>query len=396
MRVLVIGAKQPGDQSGTSNTIDNIFSFLHEDEIKKITFSDIPEDQDYFFNCSHYVIGNVLRVLRHKKKHSSDVGKSLTYTAGKYSFKGLILAIIDTLPLKITKSQLILIDEFKPTCIYTYGTNITNFKLAYRLSKRYSIPIAVHIMDNWFETTYVGKKMSVFRNVLKKYMSLCLKRGNIHFTISKPLSEQMKKNFPFVSWMELINPAKVITNKYRFPEKPIKILYAGGLTLNRWKTLELLGAAIKINPNVVFDAYVPSTVINNNEAEKLKSVGINIYPYVSQDKVYQLYDNYDILMLIESFDIGLSTFLKYSLSTKVPEYLASGKAVVAFMPSQFYTFSFLMENGIGFSFDKVDDFVFFINEFQSNVWYDHQIDYVQENFSLVATKDKMEMVESKL
>lgn len=396
LRVLVIGAKQPGDQSGTSNTINNIFSFLCEDEIIKITFSDIPDDQNYYLNCSHYIIGNVFQVSGYKKRRSSDVGKSSIYTSGKFNLKELILAIIDTMPIKITKSQFNVIDEFQPTVIYTYGTNITNFKLAYKLSKRYSIPVTVHIMDNWFETMYKGNKLRIFRKILIKYMNMCLKSGNIHFTISQPLSGLMRKEFSYVTWMELINPAKVVSSSYGLPGKPIKILYAGGLTLNRWKTLELLGDAIKKYSNVVFDAYVPSTAMNNGEVERLKSVGISVYPYVSQDKVYQLYDNYDVLMLIESFEDGLSSFLKYSLSTKVPEYLASGKTVVAFMPSQLYTFSFLRENKIGFSFEKIDDFIYFINEYKSNELFKNQIDYVSKNFSLAATKQKIEMVENKI
>lgn len=395
LRVLVIGAKQPGDQSGTSNTINNIFSFLHDDEIIRITFSDIPDDQNYYLNCSHYVIGNVLRVLGHKKKQSSDVGKSSVYTSGNFNLKKIILAIIDAMPIKITKSQLSAIDEFQPTIIYTYGTNITNFKLAHKLSKRYSIPVAVHIMDNWFEITYQDRLMCFFRSTLKKYMRMCLKKGNVHFTISLPLSDLMRREFSHTTWMELINPAKDISNSYRLPGRPIKILYAGGLTLNRWKTLELIGEALKDKSNLEFDAYVPRAALKTSEVERIESVGISVYPYVDQDKVYHLYENYDILLLIESFDGELSSFLKYSLSTKVPEYLASGKSVVAFMPSQLYTFSFLRENQLGFSFENIDDFVSFIDGYKSNEFFRNQIEYVNNNFSIAAAKQKIEMVEKK-
>ncbi|WP_455584528.1 glycosyltransferase family protein [Bacteroides sp.] len=396
MKVLIIGSKQSSDPSGTVNTIKNIFSFLPHENILFISNSDMPDICESELNVSHYGLPALyklrLKVLKLMHRGSISIkAPAKSYSIEKFSFKHLLIGLFDCLPIHIHKNQIQLMEDFHPSYIYTYGTNISNFKIAYRLSKKFSIPISIHIMDNWLDTVYIQSQMAFFRNCLLKNIHKCIARGNVHFTISIPLTGRAKQYFPNTNWTELMNPALVISEiKEESFSKSIKILYAGGITLNRWKSLLSIGKAIReAQLDIEFDIYIPSNNINSIEALKLKAEGIHIYPYVAPENVYDLYSRYDVLLLVESFEESMSSFLKFSLSTKVPEYLASGKCVLAYMPRSFYTTEFLSKNKLGCFFDNSTELIMFLKSYKGNTNKRRQLEYVRTNLSVEAVSKKI-------
>lgn len=393
-KVLIVGAKQPTDTSGTCNTIKNIFSFLPKENLLFVTCSNQPFERIYEYNFSHYLIP-IIYWLRNKFKSTANTAAAskFVYTTPKFSLSSLVLALFDVFPINFKKRTVKKIVDFKPTCIYTYGTGITTFRLALYLSKKLSVPIYVHIMDNWVDITYANPYLTLFRKKLLSALSDCLDRGSLHFTISGALTARMKNYFPNINWTELINPALVIKekNQTRRSDK-VKILYAGAITLNRWETLTNLGKSLKqCSRDIVFDAYLPPNVQKSPEVELMRNNGINVFSYVPASEIYDLYDKYDILLLVESFDTNMTGFLEFSLSTKVPEYLASGKSVVGFMPSKLYTFEFLRSNGLGHAFENDSDFVTFINNYNYNTCCNSQIDYTKRHFSIESIETKFKL-----
>lgn len=114
---------------------------------------------------------------------------------------------------------------------------------------------------------------------------------------------------------------------------PIRLVYAGGIYLNRWKTLAAVANAIRrINRDGVrmrLDIYTGNEV--SPKMQTLLDDGTNsvIHGSVSQDELKALYHSSDIALHVESFDLKNRLAVRMSFSTKIVDCLSSGCAVMA-------------------------------------------------------------------
>jgi len=139
---------------------------------------------------------------------------------------------------------------------------------------------------------------------------------------------------------------------------PIKLVYAGRLYCNRWKTLATIGRALKeINADgikMTLDIYTQEKVTN----KQLKALSPNQYlrinGRVSPIELVQIYRKADIALHVESFDIKYRYATRVSFSSKIIDCLASSCAVMAIAPEEQAGFKYLKDNDIAFCISDVD------------------------------------------
>ena len=121
--------------------------------------------------------------------------------------------------------------------------------------------------------------------------------------------------------------------KDRKPGSPIRLVYAGRLYCNRWKSLAQIGMALKqINANgvrMVLDIY---TTENLSTAQK-KALSEENFVYVkgrvSPTELNQIYQRADIALHVESMDKKNRLLTKVSFSTKIIDLMSSTCAIMA-------------------------------------------------------------------
>lgn len=128
---------------------------------------------------------------------------------------------------------------------------------------------------------------------------------------------------------------------------PIRLVYAGGIYLNRWKTLLEVANAVKmLNTDGVklrLDIYTA------NDLPK-KAGGLNdgvnsfVHSPVSQGELKNIYHDSDIALHTESFDLKNRLAVRMSFSTKIVDCLSSGCAVIAICDEKQGGFVYLKEN----------------------------------------------------
>lgn len=144
------------------------------------------------------------------------------------------------------------------------------------------------------------------------------------------------------------------------PEKtsvmqPVRLVYAGGIYLNRWKTLLKTANAIKkINANGIklrLDIYTANKL---PERAKALNDGVNSFVHspVSQDELKSIYHNSDIAMHTESFDLKNRLAVRMSFSTKIVDCLSSGCAVMAICDKKQGGYAYLKENNAALCIDS--------------------------------------------
>lgn len=114
-------------------------------------------------------------------------------------------------------------------------------------------------------------------------------------------------------------------------EKPLKMVYTGNLAIGRVSTIIALSKALdKLNKNELLmelEVYTPTAL----SPEELKELGsfVRVCPPVPMDKVVGIQEKADILLFAEDIDGPSSKIARLSFSTKITDYLRSGKCILA-------------------------------------------------------------------
>lgn len=116
-------------------------------------------------------------------------------------------------------------------------------------------------------------------------------------------------------------------------QSPIKIIYAGGIYLDRWKILARIGNVLKeINKNdikFVLDIYTQNSLTKRQYAALNDGRNIFTHKAVDKNRLDILYKNSNIALHVESFSLKNRLKTRLSFSTKIIDCMGSGCAVIA-------------------------------------------------------------------
>lgn len=253
--------------------------------------------------------GNTLRLL-----------KNFVWTTGKYNNELLKKFVMD----------------FNPDIIFSarYATG-KMLRLEKQVLKYTNCPIVAFTGDNeyslrrfefspvfWINHMYLRTKL---KQMMPKY--------SLYYTLSMEQMEEYKKVFD--------TDIKVLMKCGNFEDEcikksvalPIKIVYAGRLYMNRWKTLAEIGKSLKdINRDetkVILDIYTRDNI--SKKQHQVLNDGKNIFLKggVHPEELKEIYKKADIALHVESFDLKSRYSTRVSFSTKIIDCLASSCAVMA-------------------------------------------------------------------
>ncbi len=140
---------------------------------------------------------------------------------------------------------------------------------------------------------------------------------------------------------------------------PIRMIYAGGIYNERWKTLAKIGEALKnINQDgvkMVLDIYTQNP--RNDKQEKALNDGENIFCHsaVTTDELIKLYHQSDIALHVESMDIRNRLATRLSFSTKIIDCMESGCAIMAIAWGEQTGLKYLKNNDAAICIENLSD-----------------------------------------
>lgn len=356
--ILLVNACLIGDNNGTGNTLASVFASV-PDNFKYelcIDFLRTPENTDNLcfvdknFSRCRYILAN--RRKRSTQSDSAIKHRANISGARASGIKGIVHEVFrglaDTLPVRISPLMRKFIEESKAEYVYTCGSSITSLRTARKISAKYNLPLVLHIMDNWEETLYTS---SVFTKPFSMILKNELKKANKYSKKSLAISESLCNKFSEkykTDYYPLMNTVDDIkTEPSCFDREKFVFLYAGSLSINRYVSLCEIADALHqtLGNNYLFKLFVPAAQNSEEIRELFKKYNVIISDYIPRDELYTEYDKADVLVIAESFDKNFCDFTKYSLSTKLPEYMSSGKPILAYLSDQLYSHKYLCESG---------------------------------------------------
>lgn len=263
------------------------------------------------------------------------------------------------------------LDEISPDVVFFVGGdsgfayNIVNF-----VAKRYKARLITYITDDYImprsKESFLSKKRRLY---IKRKMISCIRRSNAYFTISGIMQKEYEKLTGKKSQMIMnMTPSLLDENnsdKYCGCERKV-LIYTGSLYYGRDRVLGLIAdAAEKYNCDC--------------DVEK-KKIEIKIYsngkPSEESQKLFQrdccsfcgaldplelkrAFNSAYALLFVESFDKEMMEKTKYSLSTKVPEYMSVRKPIFAAGPSGIGSMDYLSDVAFhAFSEEEIEKVLF--------------------------------------
>ncbi|WP_066633207.1 glycosyltransferase [Labilibacter marinus] len=225
----------------------------------------------------------------------------------------------------------------KPDIIYTQLGSIESVQFTRKLYKYISIPIVVHIMDDWMSIINKGGLSKLYWNEkMQRDIRYIFENARGHMSICDEMSKEYKKRYnlefiPFHNCIDLEFWSKYSDNKSE--NKSFTILYAGRIGKGTSHSVVTISNSIeslsKSGLNIKFEIQC-GKIEETIKKELLKNESTVIKAYIPYDELPNKFSNVDLLVLPMDFDEANLDFIRFSMPTKVPEYMASGTPIFVF------------------------------------------------------------------
>lgn len=241
---------------------------------------------------------------------------------------------------KLSEPFLKWVNHFQPDIIYYQPNSFKSISFVLSLKAVLNIPLCSHVMDDWF--TFCVKPSPFYyywKSKLNKKLKELFAVTQLHLSICDYMSNEYFKRYghKFHSFHHSINID--FWNRYAFDKNSstshYTILYAGRVGYGIDQTLHLIASAIeKAGKENKIILEIQTKDWDHPILKKLKSYSsIKISKPIDYDLLPKKFSTVDALLIPYDFKGSGIKYVKYSMPTKVSEYMATGKPILVIGPS---------------------------------------------------------------
>lgn len=242
-----------------------------------------------------------------------------------------------------------LLDNKPDIVFYALGDAIFSQNIAMWAADFLKIPLVTYVCDEFYY--YYRNLKNPFSRILCIPLTRNIKKTIKHsarlITICEELGEAYQKTFG-VPYTTIMTGSSFPAGSLTIDDHARQISYIGNLTLNRWKSVQEIAVALKQvnaerNEDYKLVYYGSEDDHLNGYAEyggRLDSCGVQNVMSKSR-----------LLIHTESFEKEFRDRLRYSVSTKVADSLASGNCLLAYGPGDLASIRYLEKEQCAFVCD---------------------------------------------
>lgn len=140
---------------------------------------------------------------------------------------------------------------------------------------------------------------------------------------------------------------------------PIRMVYAGRLYCNRWKTLAAIGKALDTlnhdGEKMFLDIYTADELTAKQRSVFFMYKYVKVHSPITPEQLSKEYKNADIALHVESFDKSFRLATRYSFSTKIIDLMASSCAIMAICWEKHTGYQYLKNHDAAFCVSSYTD-----------------------------------------
>ncbi|GAA3735738.1 hypothetical protein GCM10022225_18080 [Plantactinospora mayteni] len=356
-RVLVVGAAPIGAATGTGITLGNLFEGWPRDRLAQVYTMDVvpPADacgRQFQVDPRSAPIDHVARRLLSGGDRALLRGAppiaAVPSPGGRRSPRaGLhaeLRAVADLSLFRVSGRLREWVRDFHPDLVYSPLGSVRIMRLAGRLAQRCGVPLVPHFMDDWPSTLYsTGELLGRARGAVRSSLRTVIRLSEGGICISRPMADEYERRYgrPFAAFVNCVDAAA-----FADPDSPsrasrassgLDLVYVGGLHLDRWRSLRQLGVALESLGSTdapLLTIHAPEADLDRYRDSFAGCSAVRLARSLRGHEVPGILARADVLVHIESFRAEIQQYTRFSLSTKLPQYLAAGRPVLGYGPGE--------------------------------------------------------------
>lgn len=226
------------------------------------------------------------------------------------------------------------IDEFEADVLFIpiYPTIYMGRIQKYIISRTQKPVVSYLADDNYtYKSVHKGPISLVHRHILRKYVKYIVEHSAKLMVIAPKQKEEYDRMFGVDSVVMTKGIDFEPFESYQVGN-PIKMVYTGKLIIGRWKSLSAIADAFeRINRDdikIELDIYTTDS-LTDEQNRMLNRNGCSVKGALTLEQVKAVQKEADILVFVESLEKKFRHTARLSFSTKITDYLRSGKCIFA-------------------------------------------------------------------
>lgn len=378
---ILIVSRLNWDDNSNANTLTNLFDGYNPEKIARIYI----ESKKPNTKCCHHFyqiseVSLILKLFKWKTKTGYIVDTSDDYVPQEsleakeqsiMSFarhhRSYLLSFLRDLLWSFsgwkTKDLKKFITEFNPDVVWLDGSPLILMnKLNNYVCSIAKKPSCTFLMDD----TYTYKSCPtlssrIYRYFLRKHLRKTVRNANHIFVASEKMKQEYDKEFSINSTFLAKGiadlPQDIVRKDVVYP---IKMVYLGNVLIGRLDSLILLAKSIhKINKEqgkkFELSIYTGDYISKREQNELGLGDSIHLCGLVPYSEVNNVIESNDIVVFVEALEGRQNRIARLSFSTKIVDYIASGKCIFTIGPKDSAPVEYLKDNNISLVAHSVDE-----------------------------------------
>ena len=371
MKILLLISETWNDTTHPNNNMTNWFRDFPEAEIYTVSGGPgLPENSccKNYFQVSDKMMaksllfgkraGRVLRYEDYPHPESQEMGKEEVIYKNRKKLSFPLMRLIRSLIWRFgrynERELERFIKDFNPDVVFSQRMgSVKMCRMEKIVSKYTNAPIIAYTGDDEYSLRQISFFPShwIHRFWTRAWISkMAKKHYRLYYMMSKRQMAEYKEVFG-VETDFLVKCGEFSEDAvHTSVGKPIRIVYGGKLYCNRWKTLGMIAKELRsLNANGIkatLETYTGDPI--NKKIKRALDDGKSTFLMgrVSAVELKKIYDESDIILHVEGFDLNNRNLTRHSFSTKVMDCLSSGAATMAVAHESHAALDYLRSNDI--------------------------------------------------
>jgi glycosyltransferase involved in cell wall biosynthesis len=353
--------------TGTGITFTNLFQGWPRDQIATVTGDAVPTSDDvcnqYFrLSSAELPYFRPLSWVPRRSERPPTAEPSEATTPRRFPIGRLARKLTGSAGIpdrgRLTPRLRAWIDDFHPDLVFSILGTLGYIDLVDRIHKEFGTPIAVHLMDDGVtDPNRSGLFGGYLRHAYGRRFRALLKKTASRMAICPAMANEYERRWdlPFQHFQNTVDidawkPYARIGASIR--KTPVMVYSGSILAESQWSSLvDLCRVVADLNRQgnpLQFDIYTPRELLGLDGRQLELDPAIRVRDALIDDHQFrETLSQADLLALPVNFDAPSVQFIRLSMPTKVPAYLASGTPILAYGPQGVAQIDYARSHGWG-------------------------------------------------